>query len=173
MYPSLGRQVFVIREDQVPVDECDHPPLHRSPVPPDRTAVDGHDLVVLDHCHLKVGWSTTDDAVLCNQCDFAGCANAAPIRLEPSTATAAKGLLRCNIASPLANIRGLAGHTRAISAAIRIRIEQNLDIATVEERIAAAEAAGRPLSLWSRHCHSILTFHVHDGRISLPFIAFH
>lgn len=57
-------------------------------------------------------------------------------------------LRRRNIASPLADVRGPAGRTRAIAAAIRIGIEQNLDVATIGERIAAAEAAGRPLALW-------------------------
>lgn len=54
---------------------------------------------------------------------------------------------RRNIASPLADVRGLAGRTRAIAAAIRIGIEENLSFAAAEECIAAAEAAGRPLSL--------------------------
>ena len=42
-----------------------------------------------------------------------------------------------NIAGPLADVRGPAGLTRAIAAAIRTEIEQNLEVATVEERIAA------------------------------------
>ncbi|RAL31787.1 hypothetical protein CVN56_26955 [Rhodococcus sp. AQ5-07] len=57
-------------------------------------------------------------------------------------------LRRRNIASPLADVRGPAGRTRAIAAASRTGIEQNVGVDVIEERIAAAEAAGRPLSLW-------------------------
>ncbi len=54
-------------------------------------------------------------------------------------------LRRRNIASPLAYVRGPAGRTRAIAAAIRIGVEQNPGSDVIEEHIAAAEAAGRPL----------------------------
>ncbi|MET3953781.1 hypothetical protein ABIE52_000647 [Rhodococcus sp. OAS809] len=96
-----------------------------------------------------LGWSNTDDAVLCHQCDFAGCTNPAHMRLGTNRSNRSEyELRRRDIASPLADVRGPAGRTRAIAAAIRTGIEQNLDVDTVEKRIAAAEAAGRPLSLW-------------------------
>ena len=97
----------------------------------------------------RLGWSNTVDAVLCHQCDFAGCTNLAHMR--PGTNRSNRSeyeLRRRNIASPLADVRGPAGRTGAIAASIRIGIEQNLDVATVEVRITAAEAAGRSLSLW-------------------------
>ena len=50
--------------------------------------------------------------------------------------------------SPLADVRGPAGRTRSIAAGIRFGIEQNVGVDAIEERIAATEAAGRPLSLW-------------------------
>ena len=97
----------------------------------------------------RLGWSNTDDAVLCHQCDFAGCTNPAHMQLGTNRSNRSEyELRRRNIASPLADVRGPAGRTRAIATAIRTGIEQNLDVATIEERIAAAEAAGRPLSLW-------------------------
>ncbi|MFC8935623.1 hypothetical protein ACFT1A_26365 [Rhodococcus sp. NPDC057135] len=55
----------------------------------------------------------------------------------------------------IANFRTITQHTltsrtrtRAGAAAIRAGIEQNAGSDVIEERIAAAEAAGRPLSLW-------------------------
>ena len=98
---------------------------------------------------LRLGWSNTDDAVLCHQCDFAGCVNPAHMRLGTNRSNRTEyELRRRNIASPLADVRGPAGRTRAIAAAIRIGIEQNVGSDVIDERIAAAEAAGRPLSLW-------------------------
>ena len=97
----------------------------------------------------RLGWSRTDDAVLGHQCDFAGCVN--PAHMRPGTNRSNRSeyeLRRRNLASPLADVRGPAGRTRAIAAAIRIGIEQNVGADVIEERIAAAEAAGRPLSLW-------------------------
>ncbi|WP_234552569.1 MULTISPECIES: hypothetical protein [Rhodococcus] len=97
----------------------------------------------------RLGWSNTDDAVLCHQCDFAGCTNPAHMQLGTNRSNRSEyELRRRNIASPLADVRGPAGRTRAIATAIRTGIEQNVGVDVIEERIAAAEAAGRPLSLW-------------------------
>lgn len=97
----------------------------------------------------SLGWSDTDDAVLCHQCDFAGCTSTAHMRLGTNRSNYSEyALRRRNIASPLADVRGPAGRTRAIAAAIRTGIEQHVRSDVIEERIAAAEAAGRPLSLW-------------------------
>ena len=75
-----------------------------------------------------------------------------PVFTRPISATERLYLATAPLAEPFAIqlvvVRGPAGRTRAIAAAIRIGIEQNLDVATVEGHIAAAEAAGRPLSLW-------------------------
>ncbi|MFE5788376.1 hypothetical protein [Rhodococcus erythropolis] len=97
----------------------------------------------------RLDWSNTDDAVLFHQCDFAGCTNPAHTRLGTNRSNRSEyELRRRNIASPLADVRGPAGRTRAIAAAIRTGIEQNVGSDVIDERIAAAEAAGRPLSLW-------------------------
>ena len=55
---------------------------------------------------------------------------------------------RSNLAGPLADVRGAAGRTRAIAAAIRAGLDGHEDAASIEKRIRAAEIAGRPLTLW-------------------------
>ena len=55
---------------------------------------------------------------------------------------------RRNVASPLADVRGAAGRTRAIAAAIRAGLENNEAAADIERRIVDAETAGMPLTLW-------------------------
>lgn len=87
----------------------------------------------------RLGWSNTDDAVLCHQCDFAGCTNPAHMRLGTNRSNLSEyELRRRNIASPLTDVRGPAGRTRAIAAAIciGIGIEQNLEVTTIEPRAA-------------------------------------
>ncbi|MDJ0104928.1 hypothetical protein QM646_00780 [Rhodococcus erythropolis] len=97
----------------------------------------------------RLGGSNTDDAVLCHQCNLAGCTNPAHMRLGTNRSNHSEyELRRRNIASPLADVRGHAGRTRAIAAAIRTGIERNVGVDVIDERIAAAETAGRPLSLW-------------------------
>ncbi|MFF2112343.1 hypothetical protein [Rhodococcus koreensis] len=48
----------------------------------------------------------------------------------------------------LAEVRGAAGRTRAVAAAVRIGLANKEDAEVIEERIRAAEAAGSPLALW-------------------------
>lgn len=97
----------------------------------------------------RLGWSGTDDAVLCHQCDFAGCTNPAHMRLGTNRSNRSEyELRRRNIASPLADVRGPAGRTRAIADAIRTAVSRHEDAAATDERIHEAEAAGRPLTLW-------------------------
>lgn len=55
---------------------------------------------------------------------------------------------RHNPYSPLADIRGTAGRTRAIAAAVRSGLARNEDAASIERRIHDAEQAGCPLTLW-------------------------
>ena len=55
---------------------------------------------------------------------------------------------RKNVASPLADVRGAAGRSRAIAAAIRTGLEQQEDSGSIERRIRAAEIADLPLTLW-------------------------
>ena len=97
----------------------------------------------------RLGWSNTDDAVLCHQCDFAGCTNPAHLLLGTNrTNRSGYDLRRRNIYSPLADVRGPAGRTRAIADAIRTGIDQFEDLETIEERIHEAEQAGLPFTLW-------------------------
>jgi hypothetical protein len=55
---------------------------------------------------------------------------------------------RRNLANPLADVRGAAGRTRAIAAAIRAGFANHEDAASIERRIVDAEFAGHPLTLW-------------------------
>lgn len=68
----------------------------------------------------RLGWSGAEDAVICHQCDFAGCTNPAHMRLGTNSTNRAEYIARRkNVASPLADVRGAAGRTRAIAAANR------------------------------------------------------
>lgn len=58
----------------------------------------------------RLGWSGADDAVLCHQCDFAGCVNPQHMRLGTNAVNRTEyHLRRRNLASPLADVRGPAG----------------------------------------------------------------
>ena len=97
----------------------------------------------------RIGWSETDDEVICHQCDFAGCSNPGHMRLGTSALNRFEYFSRRgNVASPLADVRGPAGRTRAIAAAIRTGLAHDEDAASLEIRIHDAEVAGRPLTLW-------------------------
>ncbi|MDJ0363353.1 hypothetical protein [Rhodococcus sp. H29-C3] len=97
----------------------------------------------------RLGWSNTDDAVLCHQCDFAGCTNPSHMRLGTNTTNRAEYTARRrNLASPLSDTRGAAGRTRAIAEAIRTGLTNDEGVHAVEMLILAAETAGLPLTLW-------------------------
>nr|GLK41740.1 hypothetical protein GCM10017611_86160 [Rhodococcus wratislaviensis] len=58
----------------------------------------------------RLGWSGADDAVLCHQCDFAGCTNPTHMRLGTNAVNRTEyRLRRRNLASPLSDVRGPAG----------------------------------------------------------------
>ncbi|TQC41620.1 hypothetical protein EEB14_53715 [Rhodococcus sp. WS4] len=82
--------------------------------------------------------------MLCHQCDFAGCVN--PHHMRLGTNRNEYDLRRRSLASPLADVRGPAGRTRA--AAIRTGLLRGDDPDSIEELIRCAEAAGLPLTLW-------------------------
>ena len=87
--------------------------------------------------------------MICYQCDFAGCTNPAHMRLGTNTTNRAEYIARRrNLASPLADVRGAAGRTRAIGAAIRTGLANHEDAVAIEKRIRAAETAGQPYTLW-------------------------
>jgi HNH endonuclease len=97
----------------------------------------------------RLGWSSGEDAVICHQCDFAGCANPGHMRLGTNATNRVEYFARRrNLANPLADVRGAAGRTRAVAAAIRTGLANHEDAASIEVLIRAAEAAGLPLTLW-------------------------
>jgi hypothetical protein len=97
----------------------------------------------------RLGWSSADDAVICHQCDFAGCANPTHMRLGTNATNRFEYLTRRRIvANPLADVRGAAGRTRTLAAAIRTGLANHEDAASIEARIHVAEVAGLPLTLW-------------------------
>jgi hypothetical protein len=56
---------------------------------------------------------------ICHQCDFAGCTDPARMRLGTNATNKAEYVARrTSLASPLADVRGATGRTRAIAAAI-------------------------------------------------------
>jgi hypothetical protein len=68
----------------------------------------------------RLGWSSGEDAVICHQGDFAGCANPGHMRLGTNATNRVEYFARRrNLANPLADVRGAAGRTRAVAAAIR------------------------------------------------------
>jgi len=87
--------------------------------------------------------------VLCHQCDFAGCVNPAHLLLGTNRINRSQyDLRRRNITSPLADVRGPAGRTRAIAAAIRTGLDRNENLDMIEQRIHEAEQSGMPFTLW-------------------------
>ena len=97
----------------------------------------------------RLGWSGAEDSVICHQCDFAGCINPAHMQLGTNATNRVEYLARRrNLASPLADVRGTAGRTRAVAAAIRCGLANHEDSVSIEGRIRAAEVDGVPLALW-------------------------
>jgi hypothetical protein len=93
----------------------------------------------------RLGWSSTEDAVITHQCDFAGCTNPAHMRLGTNATNRFEYLTRRgNLANPLADVRGAAGRTRAIATAIRASLANHEDAADIERRILDAQSAGIP-----------------------------
>ncbi|MGU3585215.1 MULTISPECIES: hypothetical protein [Rhodococcus] len=97
----------------------------------------------------RLGWSATDDATVCHQCDYAACVNPAHMRLGTNAINRAEyELRRRNARSPLADVRGSAGRSRAIAVTVREGLAAGESRHQIEARIAAAEAAGIPFTLW-------------------------
>ena len=87
--------------------------------------------------------------MISDQCDFAGCTNPTHMRLGTNATNRNEYLTRRrNLANPLADVRGAAGRTRAIAAAVRAGLANQEDAASIEMRILDAEAVGLPLTLW-------------------------
>ena len=97
----------------------------------------------------RLGWTDTADPVLCHRCDEAGCTNPAHLRLGTAAENRAEwALRRRNPAGALADVRGAAGRTRAIAAAIREGLACGELPDVIEDLIRAAEQEGAPLTLW-------------------------
>ena len=97
----------------------------------------------------RLGWSGTEDPVLCHSCDSHGCTNPAHLRLGTSTQNRAEWVQRHrDPGGPLADLRGAAGRTRAIAAAVRAGLALGEPDELINQRIHAAEQEGLPLTLW-------------------------
>jgi hypothetical protein len=97
----------------------------------------------------RLGWSGTDDPVLCHSCDSHGCTNPAHLRLGTSAQNRTEWAQRHrNPGGPLADLRAAAGRTRAIATAARTGLALGESDGLIEHRIQVAEQAGLPLTLW-------------------------
>jgi hypothetical protein len=97
----------------------------------------------------RLGWSGISDPVLCHRCDWASCTNPAHLRLGTSAENSREwAQRRRDPTSPLADLRGSAGRSRAIAAAIREGLAAGDDTEAIERRLTVAVAAGTPLTLW-------------------------
>ncbi|WSY36742.1 HNH endonuclease [Streptomyces sp. NBC_00887] len=96
----------------------------------------------------RLGWGT-DSPTVCHTCDNHSCQQPTHLRLGTAAENRAEWLARRrDPGSPLADVRGPAGRSRAIGAAIRGGRERGEPEAQITTRIRAAIAEGRPLSLW-------------------------
>lgn len=96
----------------------------------------------------RLGWDI-DSPTVCHTCDNHSCQQPAHLRLGTPAENRAEWLARRrNPGSPLSDLRGPAGRSRAIGAAIRTGRANGESEAQISGRIETAAAAGRPLSLW-------------------------
>jgi len=96
----------------------------------------------------RLGWGN-DSPTVCHTCDNHSCQQPAHLRLGTAAENRAEWLTRRrNPASPLADLRGPAGRSRAIGAAIRTGLALKESEAEIAQRIRTTAAAGKPLSLW-------------------------
>ncbi|WP_411143139.1 hypothetical protein [Streptomyces sp. x-80] len=96
----------------------------------------------------RLGWGT-DSPTVCHTCDSHSCQQPVHLRLGTPAENRAEWLARRrNPSSPLADLRGPAGRSRAIGEAIRTGRANGETEAEIALRIRTAAAAGRPLSLW-------------------------
>ncbi|MQS99335.1 hypothetical protein FF041_03690 [Streptomyces jumonjinensis] len=97
----------------------------------------------------RLGWKGPDSPTVCHTCDNHSCQQPAHLRLGTAAENRAEWLARRrDPGGPLADLRGAAGRSRAISAAIRAGRAAGEPAAAIKRRVEAAAAAGRPLSLW-------------------------
>ncbi len=95
----------------------------------------------------RLGWGT--DLTVCHTCDNHSCQQPAHLRLGTAAENRAEWVARRrDPGSPLADLRGPAGRSRAIGAAIRAGLVCGKSEAEIAARVEAVIAEGRPLSLW-------------------------
>lgn len=92
----------------------------------------------------RAGFSAID-AVL----NLPGCTNPNHLRLGAHATTSAEYLAcRSSLVGPLADVRGPAGRTRAVAAAIRIGLKNYEDPMRIERRIESPNKPDVRLTLW-------------------------
>lgn len=96
----------------------------------------------------RLGWGN-DSPTVCHTCDNHSCQQPEHLRLGTPAENRAEWIARRrNPGSPLADLRGPAGRSRAIGEAIRNGLADGASEAEMARRIRDSAAAGRPLSLW-------------------------
>lgn len=96
----------------------------------------------------RLGWGN-DSPTVCHTCDNHSCQQPEHLRLGTPAENRAEWIARRrNPGSPLADLRGPAGRSRAIGEAIRNGLTDGASRTEMTLRIRTAAAAGRPLSLW-------------------------
>lgn len=97
----------------------------------------------------RLGWTALEDPVLRHRCDYPGCVNPHHLQLGSIADNRADYLTRRHTpGSPLADVRGPAGLSRAIATAVRDGLAAHEPAPVIDERINAAIAAGQPWALW-------------------------
>jgi hypothetical protein len=96
----------------------------------------------------RLGWGD-DHPTICHTCDNHSCRQPRHLRLGTPAENRAEWLARRrDPTGPLADVRGPAGRSRAIAAAIRAGRTLGEPEEQIARRIETAVSAGRPLSLW-------------------------
>ncbi|MFF2026995.1 hypothetical protein ACFVW2_35070 [Streptomyces sp. NPDC058171] len=95
----------------------------------------------------RLGWGT--DLTVCHTCDSHSCQQPAHLRLGTAAENRAEWVARRrDPGSPLSDLRGPAGRSRAIGAAIRAGLARDETEDEIAARVRVTIAEGRPLSLW-------------------------
>ncbi len=96
----------------------------------------------------RLGWGA-GNLTVCHTCDNHSCQQPTHLRLGTAAENRAEWVARRrDPGSPLADLRGPAGRSRAVGAAIRAGLAVGEPEAEIAVRVRAAIAEGRPLSLW-------------------------
>jgi hypothetical protein len=104
----------------------------------------------LEHAIIpRLGWTGAQDPMLCHRCDSHGCTNPAHLRLGTAGSNRVEWAQRHrDPTSPLADVRGPAGRTKALAEAVLAGFAAGDTASVIDARYVRAEAAGLPLTLW-------------------------